>query len=124
MVEAEAAYQADHGIEVVEYTGRPCATPVKQGEIPAREWVESIDRLTLRGADAVLLSCAGVQVAPVIDEIERRTGLPLLTSNQARLWWVLRALGLPEVAANCGRLLSDSVQVAVEDRMAGDDRDE
>lgn len=106
VVEAECRYLAEHGIEVVELGGRPCATPVEQGEIPPEAWVETIDGLALDGVDAVLLSCAGVQVAPVIEEIERRTGLPLVTSNQALLWWVLRALDLPAEAPGYGTLVT------------------
>lgn len=112
VVEAEAAYLAENGVEVVEYGGTPCDTPVKQGQISPGEWLDTIDRLALRDAEAVLLSCAGVQIATVIDEIERRTGLPLVTSNQALLWWVLRTLSLPEEATGCGRLLSGERQRA------------
>jgi maleate isomerase len=110
VVEAESAYLADHGVEVVEVGGRPCHTPVEQGEIPPQVWVDTVAGLSLDGVDAVLLSCAGVQVAPVIDEIERRTGLPLVTSNQALLWWVLRALRLPEEAPGYGTLLSPEAE--------------
>lgn len=110
VVEAEAAYLVEHGVEVVARAGRPCSTPVAQGEIPAQEWVDTVGALDLDGVDAVLLSCAGVQVAPVIEEIERRAGIPLVTSNQALLWWVLRHLGLPEEAPGCGTLLSSKIE--------------
>lgn len=109
VVDAEVAHLAAHGVEVVERGGRPCGTPVEQGEIAPEEWVDTINRLSLDGVDAVLLSCAGVQVASVIETIERQTGLPLVTSNQALLWWVLRALGLPEETPGCGTLLSARV---------------
>jgi maleate isomerase len=108
VVAAEVAHLADHGVEVVSTAGIPCDTPVEQGEIPAARWLELITGLRLGpGVDAVLLSCAGVQVAPVIDEAEARTGLPVVTSNQALLWWILETLGLPDNVAGFGRLLAE-----------------
>lgn len=106
VVEAEAAFLARHDIEVVTVGGRGCDTPVEQGEIPPQAWVDTVVGMDLSGVDAVLLSCAGVQVAPVIEEIEQRIRLPLVTSNQALLWWVLRTLGLPDEVPGHGTLLS------------------
>jgi maleate cis-trans isomerase len=41
------------------------------------------------------------------DEIERRTGLPCLTTNQATLWRTLRTMSISEVKPGFGRLLTE-----------------
>ena len=38
-------------------------------------------------------------------ELERRTGKPVVTSNQASIWAAFRALGLPASIRGYGRLL-------------------
>lgn len=104
VVDAEAAYLAARGHPVVQRLGRPCATPVEQGEIPPDYWVECAGRV--RCADVVLISCAGVQVADVIERIEGRVGVPVVTSNQALLWHTLRTLGMATAIPGYGALLS------------------
>jgi maleate isomerase/arylmalonate decarboxylase len=39
--------------------------------------------------------------------LERETGLPVVTSNQAGLWQALRMAGHDDRLANLGRLLRD-----------------
>jgi len=92
VVLAETAFLAGHGIEVVRTGGRPCETPVEQGSITAEEWVSIAGEVRTDDVDGILVSCAGVQIAPVIARLEELTGLPVVTSNQALLWWVLRTL--------------------------------
>ncbi len=59
------------------------------------------------GADGILISCGGLRTFEIIEPLERDTGVPVVTSNQAALW---RALELSHVGANevtrLGRLFS------------------
>jgi maleate isomerase len=105
VVEAETEYLERHGLHVVRTAGTPCETPVEQGRIPSSHWVEVVRGLPLDGIDGILLSCAGIQVASVIEDLEEITGLPVVTSNQALLWWALRTLGIDEPVPGHGRLL-------------------
>lgn len=107
VVRAETDHLAGHGLTVVTSAGLPRSTPVEQGEIVPERWLDVIDGLALDGIDAILVSCAGVQIAPVIDVIEAKTGLPVITSNQALLWWILEVLDLPDRVMGHGRLLAE-----------------
>lgn len=104
--EAEVEYFRDRGFTVVARGGPECATPVEQGTIPPEEWVRLADDLDVSRADAVLLSCAGTQGAGAIEAIEARTGLPVVTSNQALLWLVLRSCRVEDPVPGYGRLLA------------------
>ena len=45
------------------------------------------------GADGVLISCGGFRTFEIIQALERDTGVPVVTSNQAVVWDCLRRLG-------------------------------
>lgn len=49
-------------------------------------------------SDALFISCTAVRAAGVIDRIEAATGCPVLSSNYAAAWKVLRHLGVQAVA--------------------------
>jgi maleate cis-trans isomerase len=57
-------------------------------------------------ADALLCSCTAWRSVEAVGEIERRTGKPVVTSNQASLWACLRALGVTDRIEGFGRLLA------------------
>lgn len=105
VVEMETAFLARHGIEVGSEVASPCSTPVEQGTFPGSHWAALARQLDVQDADAVLVSCAGIQVSAVIEEIER-CGKPVITSNQALLWHCLRTLGLPDRPSGFGGLLA------------------
>jgi len=57
------------------------------------------------GADAVFLSCTALQGAEAAARLEARTGMPVITSNQALLWHGLRAAGQQLKIQGFGRLM-------------------
>ena len=56
------------------------------------------------GADAVVLLATDLPTFPVLADIERALGCPLLTSNQTLLWSALRAAEVSAGVKNLGRL--------------------
>jgi maleate isomerase len=56
-------------------------------------------------ADACLISCTAIKSAPVIDQLEKVSGLPVLTSNQSMVWHLLRSNGIDGPVDDYGRLL-------------------
>ena len=58
------------------------------------------------GAEAVLISGTGLPTADAIEPLERALGKPVVTSQSASLWWLLRAAGAGERVAGWGRLLA------------------
>jgi maleate isomerase len=105
---AEVEHLADEGFTVVDTGGPACATPVEQGRIPPAEWRRIAADADFSRADTVLVSCAGAQLATSIDAIESALGLPVVTSNQALLWKVLRTLELPVACPGYGQLLASA----------------
>jgi maleate isomerase len=56
-------------------------------------------------ADAVFISCADFQALAVAGAIEDDLGKPVVTSNQAIIWKLLRMAGLNEAVEGYGQLL-------------------
>lgn len=68
------------------------------------EWLRMGVQETPDTADGVFLSCTNIHSLPVIDALEQRLQKPVVTSNQAVLWYALRQAGLAENVAGLGRL--------------------
>jgi maleate cis-trans isomerase len=100
----ELAFLSEAGIEVV---GGQCLD-LSGGDaylqVSASEWLDLTLRATPPGADGVFLSCTNIHAPPVIEPLERGLGRPVVTSNQAVLWYALRACRLTEAVLGLGRL--------------------
>jgi maleate isomerase len=59
-----------------------------------------------RDVDALFISCTGLRCASIIETIERETGKPVVASNQALAWDLLRLTGIQGPVSGCGRLLA------------------
>ena len=58
-------------------------------------------------ADTLLFSCTGLHTAPLMDRVERHYRKPLVSSNAAALWRMLRIVGVKEKVKGFGSLLSE-----------------
>jgi len=56
--------------------------------------------------DGVFAACTNLRCFSVIDEVERRLGKPMVTSNQALAWHMLTLAGLPTAGMGPGRLFA------------------
>lgn len=57
-------------------------------------------------AEAILLSCAGLSVLPLLDGLEEELRKPVVSSNQAVVWAALRAAKVNQQVQGFGRLLA------------------
>jgi maleate cis-trans isomerase len=78
------------------------------GVTPA-EWLSIGQQEMIPVADGLFLSCTNVHTPPVIESLERAIGRPVVTSNQAVLWYALRLSHLDDVVPQLGRLFGLSL---------------
>jgi maleate isomerase len=71
---------------------------------PPSVWLRVTESEADPRADAYLLSCTNIRSIDVVEELEQRLGKPVITSNQATLWYCLRASGLSDVIPGLGSL--------------------
>src|ERR1051325_266422 len=104
---AEHWFFAEGGIE----TTASANLGVTDGFALAEPTPEAILELALgawdAASDGTIIACLNFRSHPIIDELERRTGKPVVTSTQAALWHVLRLAGVDAPIAGYGRLLRE-----------------
>lgn len=101
------AYLEAQGFEVLNVDGEPRAAAAgNQGinDQPPESIIEFAARACRSDADALLCSCTAWRSVEAVDALERRTGKPVVTSNQATIWTALRTLGVKPAARGFGRL--------------------
>jgi Maleate cis-trans isomerase len=106
VVAEERRFLAGRGIEVVTEGHIPCLNPVEQGEIAPDRWLDLAKSVDTSGTDALLFSCAGIEISPVLDAIETIAGRPVVASNAALLRLVLNRIGWPDPVQGFGQLLA------------------
>jgi maleate isomerase len=74
-------------------------TPEKILDFALRSWDPA--------SDGIIIACLNFRSHPIIEELEARTGRPVVTSTQATLWHVLRLAGVPTPIVGYGRLLRE-----------------
>ncbi|MCV2865369.1 Asp/Glu racemase [Defluviimonas sp. WL0075] len=99
------AFLADAGIETVARAdiGRELGN-YGQGELSPDEVFDLAMRVDLPGVEAIVLSCTDMRSVEAVERIEVATGKPVVTSNQAMVFALCRALGLPRPKGAPGRL--------------------
>jgi maleate isomerase len=96
------------GFEILNLEGEPrAARSGNQGinDQDPEDVVAFASRVCRADADALLCSCTAWRSLEAVAEIERRTGKPVVTSNQASIWMAYRKLGLTPAIEGFGRLL-------------------
>ena len=59
------------------------------------------------GSDALLVTCTDFPTLPLIAQLEDEFGVPVVTSNQATFWAMLRTAGIDDRLPALGRLLTN-----------------
>jgi maleate cis-trans isomerase len=56
---------------------------------------------------AIFISCTNFRAVEIIERLERETGKPVVSSNQATVWFALRKLRIKDRIKGFGRLLEE-----------------
>jgi maleate isomerase len=86
-----AAYFRDQGIETVILTATPL--PKDPERVRPGHVIDWVSRHVDPSTEAIFIAGNGFRAARAIEEIERRTGQPVLEANQVLLWSILAATG-------------------------------
>ena len=97
---------AHHGFEVIEEVGLGVNTNAEMAKLSPQIWVDLARKHQCEDADAYFISCTAVRSAEVIEEIEALVGRPVITSNQAMVWYALRKNAIANNQPGFGSLFS------------------
>ena len=108
------AYIEDAGIEVGDAISLEVPENRAVAALDPHDLEEHWQRLDLRGCDALVLSaCVQMRSLEVLEEVERRSGLPTVSAATATTWAILRALDLEPIAPGAGALLRAATERVV-----------
>ena len=79
--------------------------------VPSGECDQFVREHVAPGSQACFVSCTNFPVLPLIADWERDFGIPVVTSNQATLWMLLRMVGWTEPVRGYGQLLATMPEV-------------
>ena len=109
------AYLEAQGFEVLNLESEPWAVQAGHQAINDQDpetIVEFASKACRPDADALFCSCTAWRSQEVAGELERRTGKPVVTSNQATIWAIFQKVGLDRPIEGFGRLLESLTTVA------------
>ena len=105
------AFLTGAGLEVVEFGSFHLRTEPEIARVPPEAIVAAGRSITGPGAEALFISCTGLQGHGAITGLEALTGKPVVTSNQAQVWEALSLLDYGRPVHGYGRLLESPVSV-------------
>jgi maleate isomerase len=88
----EIHYLTGMGFDVIHDVGLQIATSDETLRVPPERWLALVRENLRAEADGYFLSCTNTSQIEVIETLERETGKPFVSSNQAVLWACVRKL--------------------------------
>lgn len=102
------AFLQEHGLEPLVITGLGIEAMTDVEKVTQKMLEDFAARVhaSAAGADSLLVSCGGFRTLELIDPLEKRTGVPVISSMPHGLWAGAKLVGLSGAAPGYGRLLS------------------
>jgi len=100
----ELDYLEKAGIEVLAISGLNLEKDSDMVRVPPDFIVDFALSLDRTKADAIFISCGALRTLDVVDEIEKRAGVPVIASNQAMIWDTFRLAGIDDQCEGYGEL--------------------
>jgi maleate isomerase len=105
--ERAKAYFEGNGFKVLNIKGLGIKDPeelASQEPETIYQLVRDVDHLE---AEAIFISCTDFRGVDVIDDVEKELGKPIVSSNQATMWHMLKLCGIRESIMDYGKLLAE-----------------
>lgn len=101
----EKAFLESNGFLVLNDRSLSLSDCFHQYEMEPLRWLEMVIAMQQPQCEGYFISCGGIRVVDVIQQLENELKKPVITSNQSLIWHCLRIMGLQEQIEGFGRLL-------------------
>ncbi len=101
-------FYEDSGFEVLNITGLGIEDLYEMGATKPSQAYQAAMEAVVPEADGIFITCTNFRCSDVIEEIENDAGIPVVTSNQATAWHLMKLLGINDVVEGYGQLLRQS----------------
>ena len=88
-----AEFLGGEGFEIARETGFGEGDDRRVARICERDTLRAIEQVG-RGVDAVFASCTNLRTLGIVDDAEKRLGIPVISSNSALIWHLLGLAGV------------------------------
>lgn len=102
---AAAKFVESSGIEVLDFNWRNIKTALETSDIPLAELPELVEEVEVSESDLILISCTALHTVEAIESLEMKFKKPVVTSNQATMWHLLRLAKVNDKIEGYGQLL-------------------
>ena len=102
---AAAKFVESSGIEVLDFNWRNIKTALETSDIPLAELPELVEEVEVPESDLILISCTALHTVEAIESLEMKFKKPVVTSNQATMWHLLRLAKVNDKIEGYGQLL-------------------
>ncbi|KIC20432.1 maleate cis-trans isomerase family protein [Leisingera sp. ANG-Vp] len=103
----EAQYLEKAGVQVARIHGLQLEKDSDMIRVSPRYLAEFAKKADTPDSDALFISCGALRSLEIVDRLEQQLGKPVICSNQAMMWHVLRLVGVPDQIKGYGRLLRE-----------------
>lgn len=105
--EVVAGFLREMGFTVIAVRGLGLTDNLEIGAQTPERVVEHAKAAFAHGSDGVFISCTNFRAVDAAARLEIELGVPVVTSNQASMWWALRQMGVEDHIAGYGTLLAE-----------------
>jgi len=105
----ERAYLGETGLQVVDLKGLGIKSNYQIGKLKPESAYKLVKELRYKEADAIFISCTNFSTLNVIKKLEEETKKPVISSNTATLWAMIKRCGISLKVKGGGRLLEESL---------------
>ncbi|MCF8105701.1 MAG: hypothetical protein K9K64_09470, partial [Desulfohalobiaceae bacterium] len=98
-------FYENSGFEVLNVTGLGIEDLYEMGATKPSEAYRAAMDAVVPEADGIFITCTNFRCSDVIEQIEQDSGKPVVTSNQATAWHLMKLLGINDVVDGYGALL-------------------
>jgi maleate isomerase len=103
---AEKKFVEDNGIRVLDIKWLDLEDAIEIASVPREAVYQLASAANKPESEAIFLSCIALHTIDVIEKLEYDLGKPVVSSNQATMWHLLRLANVNEKVEGYGQLLS------------------
>lgn len=104
-------FYENSGFEVLNVTGLGIEDLYEMGATKPSQAYQAAMEALVPQADGIFITCTNFRCSDVIEEIEHDSGKPVVTSNQATAWHLMKLLGIDDAIDGYGQLLQKTPRV-------------
>ncbi len=100
----EADFLVERGFDVLDIQGLCLLCGQDMVMVEPEDIIKLALEIDRPDADGIFISCSALRTIEVVEEIEQRTGKPVVGSNHALIWRMMRLAGIEDRMEGLGRL--------------------